>query len=182
MTACSATSGGLPRQRPWSCKTVQTRCSVNSPEDHLSGRRSATIAKNIMFQAQGQAAKSRRHLAPSSLPIHQVYGLLPTINSIRLLPHALWLSIIFFNIWVIVDLLYPIARVCSKSFYLRFVEMCIWNYWTASSCSLTLNIVVACLGDYGSYVPYCKSVTTPSEIIPYYHLNHSCRCGIWSRH
>jgi hypothetical protein len=29
---------------------------------------------------------------------------------------------------VIVDLLYPIARVCSKSFYLRFVEICRWNY------------------------------------------------------
>jgi hypothetical protein len=36
------------------------------------------------------------------------------IDSIRLLPHALWFSIIFSHVWVIVDLLYPIARICSK--------------------------------------------------------------------
>jgi hypothetical protein len=96
----------LPRGSPW-------------------GRRSATIAKNIMLKAQGQAAKLRWHLAPSSLHIHQVRGLLLVlIDSIRLLPHVVWLSIIFFHVWVIVDLLYPIARVCSKSFYLRFVEIC----------------------------------------------------------
>jgi hypothetical protein len=58
---------------------------------------------------------------------------------------------------VIVDLLFPIARDCSKSTYLRFVEICIWNCWTASPCSLPLNIVVACLGNYGSSIPYFKS-------------------------
>ena len=150
-------SGGLPRQRPWSYKMVQTCCSVGSPEAHPGGRRSATVAQNIVLKAQGRAAKSRRHSAPSSRPIRQVCGLLPVlIDSIRLLPHALWLSIIFFHVWVIVDLLYPIARVCSKSFYLRFVEICRWHYWTASPCSLPLNIVVACLGDCGSSVLYCK--------------------------
>jgi hypothetical protein len=70
-------------------------------------------------------ATSRRHSASSSLPIRQVCSFLPVlIVSIRLLPHDLWNSIMFFHVWVIVDLLYPIARVCSKSFYLRFVEIC----------------------------------------------------------
>jgi hypothetical protein len=128
-----------------------------APSAHPGGRISATVAQNIVFKGQSRAAKSRRHLAPSSFPIHQVCSLLPVlINSIILLPHALWLSIILFNVWEIVDLLYPITRVCSKSFYLRFVEICRWNYWTASPCSLPVNIVVACLGDCGSSVPYCK--------------------------
>jgi hypothetical protein len=119
-------------------------------------RRSTTVAQNIMLKAQGRAAKSRRHSKPSSLPIRQVCGLLPVlIDSIRLLSHALWLYILFFHVWVIVDL-HPIARVCSKSFYLSFVEICRWNYWTASPCSLPLNIVVACFCDCASLVPYCK--------------------------
>jgi hypothetical protein len=138
---------------------VQTRCSIGSPEAHPGGRRSAAIVQNIMMKAQGHATKSRHHSAvvPSSRPIRQVCTLLPVlIDSIRWLPHALWLSIIFFHVWVIVDPLYPITRVCYKSLYLRFVEICRWNFWTASSCSLPLNIVVACLGDCGSSVPYCK--------------------------
>jgi hypothetical protein len=89
---------------------VQTRCSVGSLEAHPSGRRSATVVKNIVFKAQGRAAKSR-HLAPSSLPIRQFCGHLPVfIDSIRFLPHALWLSIIFFHVWLIVDLLYPMQE------------------------------------------------------------------------
>jgi hypothetical protein len=136
---------------------VQTRCSVGSPEVHPDGTRSATVAQNIMLKEQGRATKSRWHSALSSLPIRRVCGLLfVLINSIKLFPHALWLSIIFFHVWVTVDLLYPITRICSKSFYLRFVEICRWNYWTAFSCSLPLNIVVACLGDYAYSVLYCK--------------------------
>jgi CBS domain containing-hemolysin-like protein len=149
-------SGGLPRWHPWSCKIVQTCCSIGSSEARPDGHRSATVVKNIMFKVQGRAAKSRRHLTPSSLPIRQVYGLLPVlIDSIRLLPLALWL-IIFFHVWVIVNLLYAIARVYSKSFYLRFVEMYRWNYWTASPCYLPLNTVDACFGDRGSSVPHFK--------------------------
>jgi hypothetical protein len=152
----SSTSGSLPWQHPWRCKMVQTRCSVSSLEAHPGGRRSTTVGQNIMLKAQGRAAKSRRHSKPSSLPIRQVCGLLPVlIDSIRLLSHALWLYILFFHVWVIVDL-HPIARVCSKSFYLSFVEICCWNYWTASPCSLPLNIVVACFCDCASSVPYCK--------------------------
>jgi hypothetical protein len=67
------------------------------------------------LKAQGRAGKSRRHstVAPSSHPIRQVCDLLPVlIDSIRFLPHALWLSIILFHVWVILDLLCPIARVC----------------------------------------------------------------------
>jgi hypothetical protein len=114
-------------------KSILSSCSIGSPEAHPSGCKSATIVKNIVFKAQGRAVKSRWHLAPSSLPIRQVCGLLPVlIDSIRLLPHDLWLSLIFFHLWVIVDLLYPVTRVCSNSIYLRFVEICRWNYWTAS--------------------------------------------------
>jgi hypothetical protein len=97
------------------------------PRLTLGGRKSATVAQNIMVKAQGQVVKSRRHSASAlaSCPIRQVYGFLPLlIDSIRMLPHALWLSIIFFHVWVIVDQLCPIARVCYKSFYFSFVEIC----------------------------------------------------------
>jgi hypothetical protein len=95
----------VPRDSPWRPQIC------NSCEEHRA-------------QGARSAAKSRRHSTPSSLPIRQVCGFLPVlINLIRLLPHALWLSIIFFHVWVIVDLLYPIARVCSKSFFI-FVEIC----------------------------------------------------------
>jgi hypothetical protein len=33
----SPTSGGLPQQRPWSCKMVQTHCSIGSPKAHPGG-------------------------------------------------------------------------------------------------------------------------------------------------
>jgi hypothetical protein len=80
---------------------VQTHCSVG-PKAHLGGRISATVAQNIVLKAQGQAAKSRQHsaAAPSSRPIRQICGILHVlINSIRFLPHALWLYIIFFHVW-----------------------------------------------------------------------------------
>jgi hypothetical protein len=97
---------------------------VDSLKAHPGSCRSTTVAKNIVFKAQVWIAKSRWHSTHSSLPIRQVCSLLPVlINSIRLLPHAFWHSIMFFHVWVIVDLLYPIARVCSKSFY-YFVEIC----------------------------------------------------------
>jgi hypothetical protein len=111
-------------------KMVQTRCSVDSPEAHPGGRRSATVANNIMLKVQVRAAKSRQHsaVAPSSRPIRQVCGLLPVlIDSIRFLLHALCLWILLLQAWVIVDLLFPIARDCSKSTYLWFVEICRWN-------------------------------------------------------
>jgi hypothetical protein len=99
----------------WSCKMVQTHCSVDSLEAHPSSCRSTLVAQNIMLKAQGRAAKSIWHsvATPSSRSIRQVCGLLPILtNSTRLFPHALWLCIIFFHVWVIVDLLYPIARIC----------------------------------------------------------------------
>jgi hypothetical protein len=86
---------------------VRTRCSVGSLEAHLGGRRSATVAQNIVLKAQGRAAKSRWNstATPSSCPIRQVFDLLPVfIDSIRLLPHAIWFSIILFHVWVIVNL------------------------------------------------------------------------------
>jgi hypothetical protein len=93
---------------------VRTRCSVSSPEAHPSGRRSTTVVQNIVMKAQDRAAKLRQHsaAASSSRPIRQVCGLLfVLIDSSRFLPHAIWLSIILFHVWVIVDLLCPIARV-----------------------------------------------------------------------
>jgi hypothetical protein len=57
---------------------------------------------------------------------------------------------------VIVDQLCPIARVCYKSFYFSFVEICRWNCWTSSPCSLPQNIFVAFFGDCGPFVPYFK--------------------------
>jgi hypothetical protein len=96
-------------------KMDRTRYSVGSPEAHPNGRGSTTVAQNIMLNAQDRAAELRRHSAvtASSHPIGQVCGFLPVvINSIRLLPHALWLFIISFHFWVIVDLLCPIASVC----------------------------------------------------------------------
>jgi hypothetical protein len=77
------------------------------------------------------------------------------IDSIRLLPHALWLYK-YYSMFGWLWIYYTLSQLFSKSFYLRFVEICRWNYWTASPCSLALNIVVACLGDWGSFVPYCK--------------------------
>jgi hypothetical protein len=80
---------------------VQTCCFIGSPEAHPGSRRSTIVAQYIMLMAQGGAAKSRQHsaVAPSSHPICQVCGILPVlIDSIRLLPHDLWLSIIFFHV------------------------------------------------------------------------------------
>jgi hypothetical protein len=94
----SSSSGDLPRQHPWICKMVQTCCSVDSPEAHPGSHKSATVAQSIVLKAQGRAAKSRRHSAPSSHCIHQVCDLLPIlIDWIRFLPHALWLSIRFLS-------------------------------------------------------------------------------------
>jgi hypothetical protein len=95
-----------------------------------------------MFKPKDQAAKSDgiQHLLPF-LFVRFVWSPPVLIDPIRLLSHALWLSKIFYHVWVIVDLLYSIARVCSKSCYLRSVEICRWNYWTASPCSLPVLLL-----------------------------------------
>jgi hypothetical protein len=63
------------------------------------------------------------HLLPFIF-VKSAVSLLILIGSIRLLPHALSLSITFFHVLAIMDLLHPIARVCSKSFCLKLVEIC----------------------------------------------------------
>jgi hypothetical protein len=96
-------------------------------------------------------------LSQEIVPSQLICGLYKFVDEIvGLLPHALWLWILLLHAWVIVDLLFPIARDSSMSTYLWFVDICRWNYWTASSCSLPLNIVVAYFGDCGSSIPYGK--------------------------